>query len=551
MNCDDTGRSGGIGRMAPYLTIAMMLGATGPQAAVAAPEASAAPAAAVLDADDWRADLEFARAEMPKRHANLFHTLEPARYEAAFDRLLADVDRLQEHEIVLGLAEIAAAVGDGHSRLTLPIEAMEVAAAGHTGTAPSRARTFRRLPLRLSRTAEGYVVTRATAEERRLLGTRVVAIDGQDVATVEAAIAPLIQRDNDHQLHDWLPWFMVVPEVLQARRVSPSLESSRWQFVDALDHPVGATLRPVPVGTNPEWVSLPASKWPAGVPSDQRSLLWFADVARPDSVYVRIGEIGDASDRTFERFAADLQAHLAATTLRTLILDLRGNPGGDNSLNPPLVRALLRVPWVSEPGALYVLVDGGTLSAAMNLAQDLERWLPAVFVGSGTGARPNTYGDARKLVLPRSGLTLRLSSLFWQNHPNDQRAAIEPLIAAPRSIADLREGRDPVAAALDRLDEASEPVGRWVGELSAGFRQLPVELDLTSPAGDGPGRMTVRELGVESVPITAVEGTGGTWRGEIVLAARPATVAARMAGDRMVGWVEYRGTRFPFVVTRQ
>lgn len=67
---------------------------------------------------DWRSDLVFARTEMPRRHVNLFHTLSPAAYDTAFQRLLADLDHLTEHEIIVRLAEIVASVGDGHSRLT-------------------------------------------------------------------------------------------------------------------------------------------------------------------------------------------------------------------------------------------------------------------------------------------------------------------------------------------------------------------------------------------------------------------------------------------------
>lgn len=516
---------------------------------VGASDAMPSPPPPRLSLNDWRADLEFARESMPKQHANLFHTLSREEYETAFDSLLGDVDGLEEHEIIVGLAAIVAAVGDGHSRLTLPLESMAVAAAGHTGTAQSRAQSFRRLPLRLARASDGYLVSRAVAGEGRLLGARLLAIDGHDVAAVEAALAPVIQRDNDFQLADWLPWFMAIPEVLHARGVSPSLGESRWRLEDARGETFEVNLRPVPVGAEPRWIELPERSWPGMPPGAGRGHLWFADLAQPAAVYARVGEIGDTPERTFEGFATELQAHLAATHLRTLIVDLRGNPGGDNSLNPSLVRALLRVPWVSEPGALYALVDGGTFSAAMNLAEDLEHWLPAVFVGSGTGAKPNTYGDARKLMLPRSGLTLRLSSLYWQNHPNDQRAAIEPLIDATPTIADLRDGRDPAAAALSHVGEANDLAGRWVGTLSVVFRRPEVEIDLPA-AGGVPGRISIRELGVEGAPLEVLERTDRAWRGRAELAQRSAPVAARLSGTRMTGWIEYRGNRHPFVATR-
>jgi len=522
------------------------------------PAAVAAPAArnredtngTAIDASDWRSDLEFARLEMPKRHANLFHTLAPADYEAKFDRLAAEVDRLTEHEIVVRLAEIVAAVGDGHSRLTLPMDPQAGFFSGHTGTEPARAQPFHHLPIRLAWTPEGYAVVKADSRFAHLLGARLVGIEGHDVAAIEAALGPVVQRDNEHQLHDLMPMFMVVPEVIHARGLSVSRDRSTWQLEDAGGGAFSVELLPVAPGSATQWSELPAPDWPTAG-SARRGALWLEDITQPDAVYVRIAEIAEQPDLSFAEFADRLEEHLATTQKLRFSVDLRGNPGGDNGLNPPISRALIRTPWVSGPGALFVLVDAETFSAAMNLAEDLERWLPAVFVGSGTGARPNSYGDARKLVLPRSGLTIRLSSLFWQNHPNDRRSAIEPLVAAPQGLADLRAGRDSAASTLSSLDDpARELAGRWRGAVAVPFRQTPVELDLDGAGGGTRGSITIRELGVESSPIRSVEWSHAVWTGELTLRETVSAMAGRIGGGRMVGWIEYRGTRFPFVLER-
>ena len=269
--------------------------------AAAAPRGEAAeppPAANGLSAEDWRVDLEFARAQMPVRHANLFHTITPEQFGAAFDRLTADLDRLAEREVIVRLAEIVAAVGDGHSRLTLPMDPGTGLFSGHTGTAAARVATFRQLPLRLARTGEGYVVTATDPRHAGLLGSRVVDIDGRPIAEADSGVAPVVNRDNDHQLADLLPWFMVVPEVLNAR------------------------------GVETQWPVLPAPDWPGGPPEGASPKLWFADIEWPSAVYVRVAEIADQPETSFAAFAASLQAHLAVTSHRRLILDLRGNPGG-------------------------------------------------------------------------------------------------------------------------------------------------------------------------------------------------------------------------------
>lgn len=467
--------------------------------------------AAALTKADWRSDLAFARAELPKRHANLWHTLSPAAWHAAFDRLERDVDRLQEHEIVVRLAEIVAAVGDG------------------------------------------YVVTQAAAGLEDLLGSRLAGIDGRDVPAVESALSPVVNRDNDHQLHELMPTFMVVPEVLHARGISPSPSASRWKFTDAAGRDRDVTMQPVVHGITAAWKRLPAPGWPRAGSGPRDGNLWFADIAEPAAVYARIVEIADAPSRTFASFANELGAHLATTRHRRLVIDLRGNPGGDNSLNAPLVRALIRTPWVTEPGALFVLIDDGTFSAAMNLALDLEHWLPAVFVGSGTGARPNSYGDARKLVLPRSGLTVRLSSLYWQNHPNDHRTALLPLIEAPRTAVQLRSAIDPAEATLAQLDAPADALsGRWSGRLAVGFRHEEVALTLPADGSAAGGTFAAPGLGLAEAPIIDLERGSDTLR--CALTARSGTrvpVAARAGGNRLVGWLEYRGNRYPFVLKRQ
>jgi len=142
-----------------------------------------------LSTADWRADIGFARTEMPRRHANLFHALTREQYDASFDRLEAGLDHLSEHEVVVRLAEIVASVGDGHSRLTLPMDPAAGFFSGHTGTSAPHVATFRHLPLRMLRTGEGYVVTETDAPLAVLLGSQVVETDGRRIGEADAGAA--------------------------------------------------------------------------------------------------------------------------------------------------------------------------------------------------------------------------------------------------------------------------------------------------------------------------------------------------------------------------
>ena len=92
----------------------------------------------------------------------------------------------------------------------------------------------------------------------------------------------------------------------------------------------------------------------------------------------------------------------------------------------------------------------------MMLLCDLEKFTPAVFVGETSGASPNGYGDSRRVRLPNTGLTVRVSTLYWQYwDPRDDRQWIEPGIRAPLTSEDYRAGRDP---ALEVASEGPAPL---------------------------------------------------------------------------------------------
>jgi C-terminal processing protease CtpA/Prc len=135
---------------------------------------------------------------------------------------------------------------------------------------------------------------------------------------------------------------------------------------------------------------------------------------------------------------------------RRLILDLRGNGGGNSYLNQPLVHALIRHPSLDRPRGLFVIVDRGTFSAAVSLSADLERETHAVFVGEPTGGAPNSPGDPTSVRLPASGLVARVSTVFWQgSDPRDPRAFIAPDVPAMPTWADWLAYRDPALAAIE------------------------------------------------------------------------------------------------------
>jgi hypothetical protein len=171
---------------------------------------------------------------------------------------------------------------------------------------------------------------------------------------------------------------------------------------------------------------------------------------------VQFNKVGDEPDETIAAFAGRLRAFVDSAAVDRLVLDLRLNRGGDGTLNRPLLLSLIRSPKLEGSGRLFVLIGRSTFSAAQFLVHDLEEYTEAVFVGEPTAGKPNSYGDSRRITLPNSGITVRVSIFYWQrSHPLDTRQWKGPDVAAELTSRDYRANVDPAMRAV--LAYRSEP----------------------------------------------------------------------------------------------
>lgn len=457
--------------------------------------------------DAWREDLEFLAREAPAQHPDFFHSLSRESWERELDALSRALPEMAPHEVVVELARIVAAVGDGHTRLTLPLAPGVDFFRGHSETPPPRdpALLLRQLPIRLGLFEDGLFVTAVEPRNRQLYSARVVRIGGLSAEDATAAVAPTIQRDNEMGVRLRLPERLVLPEVLHARGVTDSPDRAVFtvERTDGAEVPV--TLDAVPAGESVGWAEIPQLGPGSRHLRHPERKFWLDSLPDFHALYVRLGECSNEDDETLRELAERVLEATRGERVRRVILDLRGNPGGDNSLNRPLLHALIRSEKLREPGRLFVLIDRGTFSAALMLTVDLERHTPAVFVGEPTGGKPNHFGDSRKLELPRSGLTVRISSLEWQySSPRDDRPWVPPHLPVAVTSEDFFRGADPeLAAVIGGVSEVEElRASRWQGSLSFGPLRLDAALELER-AGDGwSARVDVPDLGLEDRKVT-------------------------------------------------
>jgi hypothetical protein len=138
-----------------------------------------------------------------------------------------------------------------------------------------------------------------------------------------------------------------------------------------------------------------------------------------------------------------LAAFIESNGVEKLVLDLRLNRGGNGTLLPPLVTALVKSK-INKPGQFFTIIGRSTFSAAQFLVNNLERYTDTIFVGEPSGSKGNIYGDSRRIYMPNSGITIRTSVYYWQDwHPLDTREWTAPHLTAELSSEEYRTNTDP------------------------------------------------------------------------------------------------------------
>lgn len=362
-----------------------------------------------MSPEKWQADVDFFAREIVKRHANAFHHVSRADFDAAVARLRGRAATANDDEIIVGLMSLAASIGDAHTSLRVP-------GGSH------------RLPVAIGEFSGEYRITAAI--DPALVGAKLTAIDGTPIAAVMERLRSVASQDETEELiRSSTQAFVHVTEVLHGLGVVR--DPLRVKL--ATDDGRAVDVQAIAAGTDPSaWPSAAKAKTIAQQnPQEPLSWVWLEP---QKTVYVNFRRYDDVAAR-----ARALSQFVDAHHAEKVIIDLRQNGGGDYKLGRThLVNELKARPAVKP----YVLIGPRTFSAAMNNAIDFRNDAHAVLVGRTIGERPNSYQENDELVLPNSKLVVSYSTRFYKFVPDDAPNVVRPDREIVASWDDFVAGRD-------------------------------------------------------------------------------------------------------------
>ena len=399
--------------------------------------------AAQVTKEQWHEDLKFLAAELPRRHANAFHFMSRTAFEHEVRQLDRSLDELNRDEIFVGMDRIANAIGDGHTYIRVPADAPI-------------------FPVHFERFGQDYrlVSSQDIPGARDALGGQLLKIGGMPIAQAEQLLLALTPADETPALRRVRTTALINDGmVLNGLRITPERNTVRYvvrteggRDVALEYHGQANQFR------GAEITDILETGWLRPVPHPALYL------QQPDKTfwctYLPASKTGYCDFRSYDdlnRTARTLTELIKHHHPENLVIDLRLNAGGDFDEGLKyVVNPIRRMTTINRPGHLFVLIGPRTFSAAMANAAHFRQRTKAILVGQPIGEKPNSYQEAREMVLPNSRWIVRYSVRFYR-FVSGRENLIRPDREIVETWADFRSGRDPVMDWVLRSVERQHP----------------------------------------------------------------------------------------------
>jgi Peptidase family S41 len=385
---------------------------------------------------DVAADVRTLGQSIESIHPAPFRSISRERFRTEVNALALRAPTISRNELLVGVLRLIALLGPRN---------------GHTGLFPgdsSHTRPLHLYPIRLYHFADGLFVV--DAEDRALVRSRLVAIEGAPVERVLELVGVLTPSDNPWNTRGMAPHYLLTAEVLDGLGVIDGTGPADFTFEQPGGQRMDVELAAV---EGPEYAAAFADPhhghYPSSLPRASKPLylagshrpLWSRTLAGGRAVYVGYNSVV----RPLTDVVARIDRLARSPRTRRVIVDVRLNGGGDNTTYGELT-TLFASRAVNRRGRLYLLTGRATFSAAANFAAEIDRDTRALVVGEPTGGGVETYGDTSAVRLDTAGWVVYVAREYHERKrgPNDRRLAVEPDIRVDVTSAQYFAGRDPV-----------------------------------------------------------------------------------------------------------
>ena len=134
---------------------------------------------------------------------------------------------------------------------------------------------------------------------------------------------------------------------------------------------------------------------------------WFEYGKEKNIVIIKYKSCYEDKNKPMEEFVNDIKDFVQKNSVDNIIVDIRGNRGGDSSVIHPLLMFLR-----DYKAELITLIDKDVYSSGRWALFDLKR-IGSKFVGTEIGTAINCFGNNDSFELPNSKININCSTTYW------------------------------------------------------------------------------------------------------------------------------------------
>ncbi len=259
-----------------------------------------------------QSDLDFVSSQLPKLHVNFFFQLSPADFTKAASLLSSQIPNLTDAEFYVRLQQLVALAGDEHTTLGL-----------------TQATGFQLFPLRFQWLDDGVFVSAASSSYSQALGAQLVQVGDTPIDQVFQLLAATIPHSNPQWVRTEGASYLSFQQILQGLDLVPATATSPLTFQDRAGNRF--TLQ---VGTETAGLTSMPSAAHGPLPwylQNSSQYYWFTYSAPLRLVYIKYNVCAQMPGAPFADFANQVLQAMDANPVDTVVIDYRGNGGGDSS----------------------------------------------------------------------------------------------------------------------------------------------------------------------------------------------------------------------------
>lgn len=441
-----------------------------------------------VDPKSLRADFQIARRTLFEIHSGVYRYTPKEQLDSAFDAALKQLDRpMTGLEFYRILAPLFAQIKCGHTSVDPPASVEQ-----------ALSQTVPLFPLDVEVLERKVYVTREySREDYHLAGLEIREINGVGMESILRTMLAATPGDADTETGR--PWRIghngEFPRLLYA------LVGIQSPFQIELVDPASGKNKEMILGgvTRTERLALAERRYPKTKAPDTSADIQFLDGGKVAVLTIRwFGGVAGAQHKPLDAFFDDVFREIHLRNSKTLIIDVRNNPGGEDELGPKLLSFLLDEPFqyytslilngrdmsklhyanprtltvvnadgtyrkvdhansdiklLSQPhfaGQVLALMNGGSFSTTSEFLSNLQSRKRAAFLGeeAAGGYYGNSSGSIVGYVLPETQVFLRVPMMtyYLAVEGGDPRRGVLPDYEVKPSIQDILSGKDRVMA---------------------------------------------------------------------------------------------------------